>query len=53
MLLDKLYEVVVDGTELPVVNEKIFVLPNTGSSDALFMNLVGIWCVIKSLKKER
>lgn len=53
MLSDKVYEVVADGIEIPVINEKIFVLPNTGSSNVLFMDFMGIWCMIKSLKKEK
>ena len=53
MLSERVYEVVADGTEIPVVNEKIFVLPNTGNCGQLFLELFGVWCVLKGLKKER
>ena len=53
LLSDNVHEVMADGTEIPVINEKIFVLPNTGSTKELIMNFAGIWCVIKSLKKEK
>ena len=52
-LLDKIYEVVADGTEISVTNEKIFVLPNTGSSGLATLELFGLWCIIKSRKKEK
>ena len=52
-LSNKVYEVVADGTEIFVTNEKVVVLPNTGSNKMLFLELTGIWCMIKSRKKER
>ena len=52
-LLDKVYEVVADGTVKTVVNEKIFVLPNTGSVSLITLELLGIWCFTKVRKKER
>ena len=52
MLSEEVYPVEADGTEVPIINEKIFVLPNTGSSGELMVNFLGIWNVIKSLKRR-
>ena len=49
---DKVYAVIADGTEVPVTNERNFVLPNTGSSEELLVSLFGIWCVVKSIKRR-
>lgn len=51
MLSDEVHEIAASETEVPVINERIFVLPNTGSEQGIIMNLFGIWCVIKSMKK--
>ena len=53
MLSSDVHSVVADGTEIPVVNEKIFVLPNTGSVVEGLIYAWSIGCVIKSFKKER
>ena len=53
MLSNGVYKIVADGTEVPVINEKIFVLPNTGSAEGILLRLLGVWCIVNSLKKEK
>ena len=53
MKSEKIYEILADGTEITVINEKRIVLPNTGSGSLLFVKLLGVCCMAISFKKRR